>query len=473
VGSDQSFSVGPDTTQLIVSESSSSAQYGQESSVIFTAKITTGNDAAWEIIPNGEDATINVGSTSCQATTSSGSASCSIGDTDLDVSGTPYAISATYAGDSNLNDSTSTNTLNFTVVQATQTIAITPNPDSTVYSPGGTYQINASTNGDGTLGYTQISGSCSVDSSGLITITGAGSCNVSVTATGGTNYANTTPINFVLYVPSFSGSTTFTPTAGVPFSEPISTVGCPPSGTPLGVCSIITTTSVPSWASFTSGTLSGTVPVADANELFSIGFVLSLNGFQMSAETVTIDAKVQASPPTTTTPGSTTTTTPGVTVKPPSGVTVKPPSGVAASEYTLSSKLAGPASFTKLVLQIAYSKIEPVKFAIVSKKRVVSSISRTFAVEFQRGKVLSSGVITFGIRREVVATLVFKNGRFITVKRAKYVGGIHVQNAKQKLSLALRVLSVNLVGKKVTGIASVLSAGKFVTYRFTISPPAK
>ena len=75
------------------------------------------------------------------------------------------------------------------------------NPDSATYSAGGTYQINASTNGDGTLGYATSSPGCSVDpTSGLITISGAGACVVTITATGGANFADATAVTFTLNV---------------------------------------------------------------------------------------------------------------------------------------------------------------------------------------------------------------------------------------------------------------------------------
>src|SRR6202040_4182550 len=78
-----------------------------------------------------------------------------------------------------------------TVDQATQTITLSPASATITYSAGDSYQINASTNGDGTVGYLVSSGTCSVDGSGLITGAGAGTCVVTVSATGGTNFADT------------------------------------------------------------------------------------------------------------------------------------------------------------------------------------------------------------------------------------------------------------------------------------------
>ena len=51
---------------------------------------------------DGETVTVNVGSASCIVTlNATGFGSCSIGNTDLAVGG-PYSVSASYAGDSNL-----------------------------------------------------------------------------------------------------------------------------------------------------------------------------------------------------------------------------------------------------------------------------------------------------------------------------------------------------------------------------------
>ena len=52
--------------------------------------------------------TVNVGSTTCTVTLdASGTGTCTIGNTALAVGG-PYAVSASYAGDSNLQGSTGT-----------------------------------------------------------------------------------------------------------------------------------------------------------------------------------------------------------------------------------------------------------------------------------------------------------------------------------------------------------------------------
>ncbi len=109
--SSHSLNITKDNSHSTVSESASNAAVGSEGSVLFTATVSSNNG---ESIPSGESVTIHVGSASCSATTNgSGSASCSIGNSAL--SGGTYAVSASYAGDSNINGSTSTNSLSFTV----------------------------------------------------------------------------------------------------------------------------------------------------------------------------------------------------------------------------------------------------------------------------------------------------------------------------------------------------------------------
>jgi uncharacterized repeat protein (TIGR02543 family) len=108
--STHSLNITKDSSHATVSESATSAAVGSEGSVLFTAKVTSTNG---EAIPSGEGVTIHVGSASCSATTNgSGSASCSIGNSALSA-GT-FSVSASYAGDSNISGSTSSNSLNVT-----------------------------------------------------------------------------------------------------------------------------------------------------------------------------------------------------------------------------------------------------------------------------------------------------------------------------------------------------------------------
>jgi hypothetical protein len=104
--------VAKDSSTTTVAESASSEGLGSENTAVFSATVTSGHS---EAIPTGEGVTIHVGTASCSATTNAlGVASCSIGASAL-AAGASYAVSATYAGDTNINTSTSTNSLSFSV----------------------------------------------------------------------------------------------------------------------------------------------------------------------------------------------------------------------------------------------------------------------------------------------------------------------------------------------------------------------
>jgi hypothetical protein len=99
------LTVNQDSAALVVGESATSVVFGNESTITFSATLSTGNG---ESLPAAEPLTINVGGASCVATLSPGGAgaagSCSIGDADL-TGGGPYTISATYPGDADLTAS--------------------------------------------------------------------------------------------------------------------------------------------------------------------------------------------------------------------------------------------------------------------------------------------------------------------------------------------------------------------------------
>ena len=100
------FTVIKDNTMTSVSVSPSSAPYALETGVTFTVNVTT---AHGELLPATENVTVHVGSTSCTAfvapSTGGGTGSCQLAVAVLPVGG-PYAVSATYLGDSDLNRST-------------------------------------------------------------------------------------------------------------------------------------------------------------------------------------------------------------------------------------------------------------------------------------------------------------------------------------------------------------------------------
>jgi hypothetical protein len=107
----QSFSVTKDSSKTVVSQIATHALYGAEASVNFTARVTSSNGGA---IPAGEAVTIHVGSATCDAVTNGSEiATCSM--TNSAVGSGSYPVGATYAGDSNIAGSTSTNSLSFAV----------------------------------------------------------------------------------------------------------------------------------------------------------------------------------------------------------------------------------------------------------------------------------------------------------------------------------------------------------------------
>ena len=136
--STHSLNITKDNSHTTVSESASNAAVGSEGSVLFTATVTSNYG---EAIPAGEGVTIHVGSASCNATTNgSGSASCSIGNSALS-SGT-YSVSATYAGDSNINGSSSTNSVSFNV--GSKPVFTSASSTSVVQGRAFSFQVSAS-----------------------------------------------------------------------------------------------------------------------------------------------------------------------------------------------------------------------------------------------------------------------------------------------------------------------------------------
>jgi hypothetical protein len=108
----QNIVVTKDSSTTTVAESATSANLGSENGVVFSATVKAANG---EAIPTGEGVTIHVGTATCAGTTNAlGVATCSIGASAL-ASGTGYVVTATYAGDTNISSSTSTNSLHFTV----------------------------------------------------------------------------------------------------------------------------------------------------------------------------------------------------------------------------------------------------------------------------------------------------------------------------------------------------------------------
>ena len=123
------LTVGRDSTTTSVVAAPDSVNIGSEDTGLLTATIITGNG---ESFPAGvEQVTIDVGTSSCVAALVPGGTgahgTCSIGASDLAVSGTPYAVSTSYGGDTDLTSSSATSVTGLTVtaVPVPSSLAVT------------------------------------------------------------------------------------------------------------------------------------------------------------------------------------------------------------------------------------------------------------------------------------------------------------------------------------------------------------
>jgi large repetitive protein len=138
----KSLTVDQDSTKTAVSESPTSVSYGDESASVFTVSITTGHDEELPG-PGSESVTVTVGTTSCAASVSpsgnGGTGTCSLpitdaGNTALGYAATPYAVSASYTGDTDLSSSSGSATTGLSVTKA----ALTITASSATMTEGGT-----------------------------------------------------------------------------------------------------------------------------------------------------------------------------------------------------------------------------------------------------------------------------------------------------------------------------------------------
>jgi hypothetical protein len=185
------ITIGRDSTTTRVSETPTSVAFGNESTSVFTVTVTTGNG---EPLPATEPVTVTVGSTNCVASVApsgnGGTGTCSIGNSALAVGG-PYNVRATYTGDVDLTNSNgNANTgLTVTAVKLNQAPLSITSTNGTFGTP-----LTLTTNGGsgtGTVSYVVDSGGsasgCSI-SSGQLSSTSAGSCIVTATKAGDSNY---------------------------------------------------------------------------------------------------------------------------------------------------------------------------------------------------------------------------------------------------------------------------------------------
>jgi hypothetical protein len=112
--------VNKDATTTTVSEAPTSVIYGNESSAVFSATVTTQHG---EAAPNGDTITVSVNSGAATCTITLPASNCTIGNTAVGAGG-PYAVSATFNGDSNLATSTGNASTGLTVSKASTTTSV-------------------------------------------------------------------------------------------------------------------------------------------------------------------------------------------------------------------------------------------------------------------------------------------------------------------------------------------------------------
>jgi hypothetical protein len=129
------LTVTKDTSSITVSETPTGVTYGHESTSVFTVNVVTGHG---EVLPSSDSATVTVGGTTCTATItpsgSGGSGTCSIGNTALAFSATPYAVTASYSGDTDLSAATNASAATgVTVAKDSTTATVSESPSTVAY----------------------------------------------------------------------------------------------------------------------------------------------------------------------------------------------------------------------------------------------------------------------------------------------------------------------------------------------------
>ena len=171
--------------------SPTSVSSGSESAAIFSVAVTTGNG---ETLPATETATVDVGSTNCVASLtpsgSGGAGTCTIGNSALTAGG-PYAVTVSYPGDTDLTSSSGTAPTGLTVTAAKSNQA-----PLSITSTSGTFGtpltlVTSGGSGTGALSYVVDSGGTAtgcVVTSGSLSSTSAGTCILTATKAGDTNF---------------------------------------------------------------------------------------------------------------------------------------------------------------------------------------------------------------------------------------------------------------------------------------------
>ncbi len=140
------LTVAKDSTSLSVSSSPTSVTYGDIQAAVLTVSVVTGNG---EPLPQAESVTIHVGSASCVAAidpiAGGASGTCTLGNIALGGGG-PYAISVSYAGDTDLAGSGPVNAPTGLTVVLDSTaafMAVSENPSTVTYGNESATQFTA------------------------------------------------------------------------------------------------------------------------------------------------------------------------------------------------------------------------------------------------------------------------------------------------------------------------------------------
>jgi type II secretory pathway pseudopilin PulG/Zn finger protein HypA/HybF involved in hydrogenase expression len=182
------LTVTKDTTTATVSETPTSVVYGHEASSVFTVNVVTGNH---EVLPSTDNVTVNVGSASCVAAVApsgnGGTGTCSLSATALPVGGTPYAVTATYPGDTSLSASSlATAPTGLTVTKDTTSVVVSDSPSTVNYgneaSSVFTVDVNPA-NGENLPGVENVTVNVGPASCvAAVAVNTIGSCSISATA---------------------------------------------------------------------------------------------------------------------------------------------------------------------------------------------------------------------------------------------------------------------------------------------------
>ena len=132
-----SLAMAKDGTTTTVSELPTTVAFGNESSVTFTAHVSSTHG---ETVPNGEVITVSVNSGATTCTVTLPATTCTIGNSALPGGG-PYPVTASYPGDGNLLSSTGTAPTGLTV-NATPPSASAPGVSGTVHFGTNPYWVN-------------------------------------------------------------------------------------------------------------------------------------------------------------------------------------------------------------------------------------------------------------------------------------------------------------------------------------------